>query len=389
MIYLDHSATTPISSDVLKEMMPYLTEHFGNASSLYRKGQIAREALDDARFSISKNLDCHLEEIIFTSGATESNNMAIKGIVSAFQKNNPTLIPHIITSPIEHSSVKNVLHTLSQEKKIELTEIPVNSVGIIDPEDIKSEIKDNTALVALIAVNNEIGSIQPIARVGRICNKHNIPFHVDAVQAPGYTFISCEHWKCDLLSLSAHKFYGPKGTGILFVRSGTEIEALIEGGGQERSYRGGTENVAGVVGMATALEIAIKDTEKESQRLQSLQQYGKEYIETHLPFAVWNGPEIGDNRSPININFSFSDIDGESMLMRLGLEGVAVSLGSACSAGMMNPSHVITALGRSESEAKSSLRITLGRSTTQKSLREALEKIKEVIQTLRSEREFF
>lgn len=389
MIYLDYSATTPLDSEVFDAMKPYYTKYYGNASSLYRQGQIAREALDDARFTISKCIECHLEEIIFTSGATESNNMAIKGVVSAYNKKNPEQKAHVITSALEHSSVRNVLHALAENGTIELTEIPVNTDGCIDPDEVKNAILPHTALVSVIAVNNEIGSIQPISRIGRICEKKEIPFHVDAVQALGNIHVSCEYWKCDLLSLSAHKFYGPKGVGVLYVRSGTELDPLLEGGGQERSYRGGTENIAGVVGLATALEKAVKNQPSEYTRLQALQTLAKQYIETELPFASWNGAEIGEYRSPSNLNFSFSEIDGESMLMRLDLEGVAVSLGSACSSGLMKPSHVITALGKSEMEAKSSLRLTLGKYTSEKEIQEALEKIKKVVHTLRSEREFF
>lgn len=389
MIYLDYSATTPLDPDVFEVMKPYYTQYYGNASSLYRQGQVAREALDDARFIISKQIDCFLEEVIFTSGATESNNMAIKGVISSYQRKYPDQKPHVITSAIEHSSVRNVLHTLKKNGLIELTEVSVNTDGCVDPEDIKNAFRPHTALVSLIAVNNEIGSIQPLSRIGRICEKKEIPFHVDAVQALGNIHVSCEYWKCDLMSLSAHKFYGPKGVGMLYVRSGTEIDPILEGGGQERSYRGGTENIAGVVGMAEALQKAVHNQPNEHKRLQSLQQFAKKYIEKEISFASWNGAEVGDYRSPSNLNFSFSEIDGESMLMRLDLEGVSVSLGSACSAGLMKPSHVITALGKSERDAKSSLRLTMGKYTDEKEMQESLEKIKKVVHTLRSEREFF
>jgi cysteine desulfurase len=395
-IYLDHAATTPVDSEVLEKMIPYFSENFGNASSLYREGQISRESLDDARLSISKIIGCSLDEIIFTSGATESNNLAIKGVVEAWRKNPSTSsgtdtgkIPHIITSNIEHSSVKSVIEELLEEGKITHSFAEVNAEGIVSVEHIKELITENTALISVMAVNNEIGSVQPLSRIGRLCQKKNIPFHIDAVQAAGNILVSMEHWKADLISLSSHKFYGPKGVGLLAIRSGTEICAQTLGGGQERSYRGGTENVAGIVGMRYALEKSEKIREEEFSRLQKLQTIGKIFIEKNIPNAKWNGADIGDSRVPSNINFSVPEISGESLLMRLDLEGVSLSLGSACSAGMMAPSHVLLAIGCSEEEASTGIRISIGRGTTEKNLLEALEKIQNVVEDLREGAEFF
>lgn len=385
MIYLDHAATTPLSSSALKEMMPFLTDEFGNASSLYRQGQIAKESLDDARFSISQILDCNLDEIIFTSGATESNNLALRGVIENAQKKNENkknYIPHVISTNIEHASVKNILQHLADEKIIEWTTLPVEKNGIIDIEKFKTSLQENTVLVSIIAVNNEMGAIQPLSRIGRICNKKNIIFHVDAVQAVGQLKVSIEYFKCDLLSLSGHKFYGPKGVGMLFIKSGTEIESQSIGGGQERGYRSGTENIAGIIGMKKAFEDIHENWIAEREKLQHLQHIAKKYIEKNISFALWNGPEIGEERSTANINFSLPQIDGESLLMRLDLEGISVSLGSACSAGMMESSHVLLALGRTENEAKNALRLTFGKSTTEENLKNALEKIVKVIHFL-------
>lgn len=380
-IYLDHAATTPLSQEAFDVMKPYMLEDFGNASSIYREGQIAREALDDSKLTLSQSLECKIDEIIVTSGATESNNLAIKGVTQAWKKRHQK-IPHVISTSIEHSSVLNVLKNQEENKQIELTLLPVNSEGIIEIEDIKAAKKENTMLVSIIAVNNEVGSIQPLSRIGRWCEKNEILFHIDAVQAPGHIFVSCTHWKCDLLSLSAHKFYGPKGVGALYIKGGTEIEAQIIGGGQERNYRSGTENVAGFVGLTTAFLNAQKTYAQESDRLREMQIYGKQEIETHIPQSIWNGPEIGKERSSANLHFSFPHIDGESLLMRLDLAGVSVSLGSACSSGLVSPSHVLTAMGKNDQEARSGLRITTGKMTTLEDFKTAIEIIIKTVQDL-------
>ncbi len=416
-IYLDHAATTPLDADVFSQMIPYFSENFGNPSSLYREGQVARTAIDDARLTISKILDCHLDEIIFTSGATESNNLAIQGVIESWKKNFPEKTPEVIASPLEHSSVKNVLEDLSEKNEILVHWCGVSKEGMVDPEEIKSLLSENTALVTIVAVNNEIGVIQPLSRIGRLCEKNKVPFHIDAVQAFGQIKTSALYWKCDLLSLSAHKFYGPKGAGLLFVKTGTEICEQMLGGGQERHYRSGTENVPAIVGMAAAMEISEKKREEEFLRLTKLHLLARDFLAQNfwkipektdvddIPEDVigykWNGPEISDSiknlensqnilsRVPSNLHFSLPEISGESFLMRMDLEGISLSLGSACSAGMMEPSHVLTAIGCSFDEAQTGVRLTFGRETTEDNLLFSLEKILEISKNLKMSQGFF
>ena len=403
-MYLDYSATAPLASEVLGVMMPYLTQNFGNASALYSYGQKAKKALDSARLEISKIIDANLDEIIFTSGATESNNLAIMGVVENFENKikeinsrEAIIIPVVITTNVEHASVLSVLKKLEKQKRIEVKYLKVDNSGIVSVEDFKKVLSDlekenkkqNIALVSCMAVNNEIGTIQPVSRIGRICKKQNIIFHIDAVQAFGKIKTSVENWKCDLLSLSAHKCYGPKGVGILYVKEGTEINAQIIGGGQERSYRAGTENIANIVGMAKAFQISENLREKEQEKYEKLQIFTKEYIEKSCNFAIWNGAEIGEKRVKNNINFSFSNseknikISGESLLMRLDIQNVAISLGSACSAGMVAPSHVLLAIGKTKEEARTGVRITFGMSTDMQELEIALSKIIKAVHTLK------
>lgn len=382
-IYLDHAATTPVSDEVMNAMMPYFSKYFGNPSSLHRSGQYAKEAIDDARFSISQYIGCSLDEIIFTSGATESNNLFIKGVIENALSQSPDQKPHIISSPIEHSATREVLMDYEKKQKIDLTWARVDHSGIVEVEEIKSLITPNTLLISLQAVNNEIGTIQPISRIGRICQKQNILFHVDAVQAIGYIPVSCEAWKCDGLSISGHKIYGPKGIGLLVVKSGTELCPQILGGGQERTYRSGTENVPGIVGLATAIANAYDSYETTTSHLFDLQKKAKAYIEKNAPTAQWNGAEIGENRSVANINVCFnSNISGESLVQRLSLEGIEVSLGSACGSGLIHPSHVLLAIGKSTEVAKTSLRISMGKTTTESQLMHALETIIRIVEKM-------
>ncbi|HIQ56583.1 TPA: cysteine desulfurase [Candidatus Gracilibacteria bacterium] len=398
-MYLDHSATTPLDKNVLEEMMPYLTNHFGNASALYSQGQKAKKALDSARFTIAENIDANLDEIIFTSGATESNNLVIKGVVENFENKNVdnNIKPIIISTNIEHASILEVLKNLESQKRVKLLFLEVDEYGIVSVENFKEILEKlqkegaikNLVLVSCMAVNNEIGTIQPVSRVGRICRKQNIIFHIDAVQAFGKIKTSVEDWKCDLMSLSAHKCYGPKGSGVLYVKEGTEMNAQIIGGGQERSYRAGTENIANIVGMVAAFKISEKQREEEQKTYEELQIFAKNYIEKNIDFALWNGVEIGEFRVKNNINFSFSnsekniEISGESLLMRLDLQRVSISLGSACSAGMVAESHVLRAIGRTKIEAKTGVRITFGRSTNKEDLEIALAKIVKAVHALK------
>lgn len=410
-VYLDYAATTPLSSEVLEKMMPYFLDTFGNASAVYREGQKARTALDDARFDIAKILDANLDEIVFTSGATESNNLALRGTIEAWRSAHPEkiqegILPEIIASPIEHSSVHNVLKYLENENIATVQYCEVSEEGIVNPENIKSLITKNTVLITVMAVNNEVGSVQPISRIGRLCEKNNILFHVDAVQAMGQIKTSVVYWKCDMLSLSAHKIYGPKGIGILYIKTGTEICEQMLGGGQERSYRSGTENVAGIVGCSEAIKITEEMRESEYVRLAKLQKIGKNFLEEnfseHLEWK-WNGPdikifeEVRENNEVIqerkrgvnNLHFSLPEIDGESLLMRLDLEGVSISLGSACSSGMTTPSHVLTAMGCTEEESQTGIRLTMGRGTTEENVVFALQKILEGAKALKMSQGFF
>ncbi|MBI5413927.1 cysteine desulfurase [Candidatus Peregrinibacteria bacterium] len=386
-IYLDYAATTPLNAKVFEAMKPYFLEEWGNPSGIYREGQKSREAIDDARHHISKILECSLEEIVFVSSATEANNLAIKGVLEAWRKKHHRT-PHFITTPIEHSCIKNTAEYCASEGLAKVSTISVDRFGFVDPNDLKKNITKDTALVSIHYVNNEIGTVEPIPRLGKICEKQGIPFHVDAVQAAGILPLSVERLHCHLLSLSAHKFYGPKGVGLLYVRRGTEIVSQMHGGGQERKYRSGTENVASIVGMAMSLQIAEEMREKEYDRLQKLQIFGYELMKREMPKVKLNGPEIGEKRSPANLHFSFGELDGESLLIRLDLNGVAASLGSACTSGMIDPSHVLTAIGLSHEDARSGLRLTMGRGTTKKDLEKAILLIAQIVKTLRKEQEF-
>ncbi|MEI7511772.1 MAG: cysteine desulfurase family protein [Candidatus Peregrinibacteria bacterium] len=382
-IYLDHAATTNTDTEVLETMMPYFGDYFGNASSVYREGQRSREAIDDARLDISKILDCSLEEIIFTSGATESNNLAIKGVLASWKKRNPEKIPEVITSTIEHSSVKKVFQFLEESGQAKVHWIPVDRTGILDLEYLKSVFSPEIALVSIMAVNNEVGSVQPVSRIGKMCEKNGVVFLVDAVQCPGYFPLAVDRFKSDLLSFSAHKFYGPRGIGILRVKKGTEMLSETLGGGQERGYRSGTENVAGIMGMATALQKAELLRETETLRMKKLQEYGVALLKKHLPEAIWNGPECGELRHPANLHFSLPEVSGESFLMRMDLEGVALSLGSACSSGLMGGSPVLLAMGISEDLAQTGVRITMGRTTTEEDLETAFQKMGSVYRSIK------
>jgi cysteine desulfurase len=382
-MYLDYSSTTPVSDKVLKSMLPFFTKNFGNASTLYKEGQIARESIDQARFDISEILETEIDEIFFTSGATESNNLALLGVINSYRKKNPLKTPHIITSCIEHPSVKNVLEKEEENKDITLTKISVNKSGLVDLNEIKNAICENTILVSVMAVNNEIGTIQPVSRIGRLCRKNNILFHVDAVQAFGKIAVSCYDWKCDLLSISAHKIYGPKGVGLLYIKNGTEIEPIQKGGGQERNYRSGTENISGIVGIHFAMIESEGLREKESKRLQELQKFTKNYLEQKLETLVWNGAEIGENRVYNNCNFSIPGIDGESLVMILDMQNISISLGSACSSGLLKPSYVLEEIGIKKELLKNSIRLTFGRDTSLEGLKKSLFIIYNAIKKLR------
>ncbi len=351
-IYMDHAATTPLDKNVLEAMRPFFFKKYGNASSLHDFGQEARDALEESRAAIAKNLGCDSNEIIFTSGGTESDNMAIKG--AAFSKKKG----HIITSRIEHHAV---LHTCQwlEKQGFEVTYLPVDNYGLVSLEEFESAIRKDTILATIMHANNEIGTIEPIEEIGKICNEHDVCFHTDAVQTFGKIPIDTKN--INMLSVSAHKIYGPKGVGALMLKRGTKIEPLMHGGGHESGKRPGTENVAGAVGMAKAAEIAYKDMKKESARLSQLRdrlikgilKIGNSHLNGHPKKRLSN-----------NANVWFKFIEGESLILRLNDKGIAASTGSACSSKSLEPSHVLLAIGLKHEEAHGSLRLTLGKQNT-------------------------
>ncbi|MFC1599692.1 cysteine desulfurase NifS [Patescibacteria group bacterium] len=376
-IYLDHAATTPMDPRVLEAMEPYLTKEYGNPSSIYAIGQKSKNDMQIARVEISEILGCYPEEIIFTSGGTESDNLAILGVARANKhKGN-----HIITITIEHHAVLQPCEALEKEG-FDVTYIPVEKNGIVDPAKIKEAISENTILISVMYANNEIGTIQPIAKIGRLCKKRGIPFHTDACQASGVLMLKVDHLHLDLMTINGSKMYGPKGIGLLYVRQGTNIQPIMYGGEQEKRIRPGTENVAGIIGMAKALTLAQENLEKENKRLIELRDYMIKEISERIPKTKLNGdPEL---RLPNNVNVTISDIEGEAMLLRLDMAGVAASSGSACTSGSLDPSHVILALGESYERAHGSIRFSLGKDTTKKDIDYVLDVLPKIVEDLRA-----
>lgn len=374
---MDNSATTRIFSEVLDSMMPYLTVGYGNPSSIYSIGRESRKAVENARELVAKALSCDTNEIYFTSGGSESDNWAIKGVAFA----NENKGKHIITTNIEHHAV---LHTCKYLEKsgFEITYLPVKSNGIIDINDLKKAIRKDTILISIMYANNEIGSIQPIKEIGEIAKENNIYFHTDAVQAIGNIPINLKELNIDLLSLSAHKFHGPKGVGVLYIRKGVKISNMIHGGGQEKNMRAGTENVAGIVGLGKAIELATIDIEKKSKYLITLRERLIKGIMESIPDTILNGDPI--NRLPGNVNVCFKYIEGESILLLLDMKGICASSGSACTSGSLNPSHVLLAIGLPHEIAHGSLRLTLSEENTQEEIEYVLETLPPIIQNLRN-----
>lgn len=376
-VYADNAATTRLSPAVLDKMMPALTEVYGNPSSLYRAGGRAKKLLEDARENIARNLGAaRPSEIYFTSGGSESDNWAIKGVTRAMKKRGKT---HIITSKFEHHAV---LHTCEALKKegFKITYLDVYENGIVKPEDVERAITDDTALVTIMYANNEIGTIQPISEIGAICRKHGVIFHTDAVQAAGYVKINVVEQNIDLLSMTAHKIHGPKGCGLLYVRRGIIIENLIEGGAQERNKRAGTENVAGVVGLDAALQIAVDTMDERCARLSKLRD---KLIDSLLLIerSRLNGDRI--QRLPNNVNMCFEGIEGESLLLKLDLNGVSASSGSACTSGSLDPSHVLLAIGLPHEIAHGSTRLTFSDDTTEEDIDYIANLMPEIVAYLR------
>jgi len=375
-VYMDHSATTYVRKDVLDAMIPYFTEHFGNPSSIYHLAGDSKKAIDTARAQAAKALGAEPDEVYFTSCGSESDNWAIKGIAYANGKKGN----HIITTKIEHHAVIHTCEYLAKEG-FEITYLPVDKYGLVDPTELERAITDKTILITIMYANNEIGTIEPIAELGAIARKHRIPFHTDAVQAIGNVPIDVKAQNIDLLSLSAHKFYGPKGVGVLYIRKGTKIDNLIHGGGQERRRRAGTENIAGIVGLGKAIELATADIEGHNKRIRALRDRLLSGIMAKIPHAYLNGhPE---KRLPGNINISFEFIEGESMLLWLDDEGICASTGSACTSGSLEPSHVLLATGLPVEISHGSLRLTLGDANTDADVDFVLEELPKVVSRLR------
>lgn len=375
-IYLDHAATTPTRSEVVDVMLPYFTQQFGNPSSIYEVARINRKALDEARTTVAQALGATSEEIFFTSGGTESDNWAIKGIAEAYEKKGK----HIITSNIEHHAV---LHTCQylEKKGYEVTYLPVDEYGQISIEDLKNAIRKDTILISIMYANNEIGTIQPIEAIGQVAKEHNIIFHTDAVQAVGHIPIDVKKMNIDLLSLSGHKLFGPKGIGVLYIRKGIKIRSLLHGGAQERNRRAGTENVPAIVGLAKALELSIEEMETSNKKIIQLRDYLIQGVQEKIPYVRLNGHPT--ERLPGNINFSFQFIEGESLLIALDMHGIFASSGSACTSGSLDPSHVLLAIGLPHEIAHGSLRLTLGSENTKEEMDEVLEVLPQVVQRLR------
>ncbi|EKE21711.1 MAG: hypothetical protein ACD_7C00150G0001 [uncultured bacterium] len=371
---------------VLEKMIPYFSTDFGNPSSVHNMGQSANVALDETRKKVAKLLNSQLSEIIFTSGATESNNLAIRGALSHYcaknGKNAPK--PHFITSTIEHHCVLETIESLEKADLIEATFLPVDSEGLIDLEKLKSSIQDNTSLISIMYVNNEIGTIQPIAEIGNLIKelnsnrKNKIIFHSDAVQALNYLDCDTRKLGVDMLSFSAHKFYGPKGVGVLYVKKGTAVKGIQTGGAQEFKLRAGTQNVPAIVGLGIAID---KIKNNNASEIEKLRDYLIERVLKEIPASYLNGHR--EKRSPNNANFRFDNIEGEGLLLSLDMEGICASTGSACSSGSLDPSHVLLALGLRHEQAHGSLRLTLGKYTTQEEIDFTVEKIKEIVARLR------
>jgi cysteine desulfurase len=389
-IYLDHAATTYLDESVIKAMKPFWMEKYGNPSSLYFDGAQALKAIDNARQSISKNLNCKAAEIVFTAGGTESVNLAIFGVARKHLSNKKLPKPHLICSSIEHHAVLESFKAL-EEEGVEVTYLPVDSFGFVNTKELTSAIRSNTILVSIILANNEIGTIQSISELSKTVKAVNpeIIFHTDACQAAGVLSLEVNKLGIDLMSLNASKIYGPKQIGLLYVRSGVNLKAIIYGGGQERALRSGTENVPAIVGFAKALEIAQKHRQKESKRLRNLRDYFIKNAFQKIPDLILNGPNPKNDsdknqiRLPNNINFSVIGAEGEALMFYLDAQGVEISTGSACTSMALNPSHVIKAIGKNDSDAKSAIRISLGKNTTKKDLDFVLKIMPPLVNNLR------
>ncbi|MDP9751954.1 cysteine desulfurase NifS [Thermoanaerobacter pentosaceus] len=376
-IYLDNAATTAVDKRVLEAMLPYYSDIFGNPSSPYSYGQEAKKAIEEAREKVAKALGADSDEIYFTSGGSESDNWALKGVAYALKdKGN-----HIITTEIEHHAVLNTCRYLEKEG-FKVTYLPVDEYGVVKPEDLKKAITDKTILVSVMFANNEIGTIEPIEELVKIAHEKNVYFHTDAVQAVGNIPIDVKKLDVDLLSLSAHKIYGPKGVGALYIKKGVKIHSFIQGGTQEKNRRAGTENVPGIVGLGEAIELITKNLDSHINKLTFLRDKLINGILEKIPYVRLNGHPT--KRLPGNVNVSFEFIDGESLILNLDMAGICASSGSACTSGSLEPSHVLLAIGLSKELARGSLRLTIGKDNTEEDIDKVLEALPQIVKRLRS-----
>jgi cysteine desulfurase len=385
IIYLDHAATTPLDPDVLTGMLPYFTERYGNPSSIYQLGQESHAAIDRARVGCARVLGCEPGEIIFTSGATESDNLALRGVAwgARFSLLDHGVLPHIVTTAIEHHAVLHTAQSLEREGFTATYVVP-DSRGVVDPEAIAGAVRPETCLISVMYANNESGAIQPLQEIAEVARDRGIYLHTDAVQAAGTLPLHVDGLGVDLLSLSAHKFYGPKGVGLLYVRRGTAIAFQQKGGGQEQGRRGGTENVPGIVGLGMALEQADAWRAAYTEHCARLRDRLADGVFAAIPEATLNGPSGPSLRLPNNLNVSIPGIQGETLLLSLDVLGIAASAGSACTTGNTEPSHVLRAMGLSDDACRSALRFTVGRSNTEQQIDDAIDALVDSVERARS-----
>lgn len=376
-IYLDYAATTPTHPDVVKAMLPYFTEKFGNPSAIYACAQETKAAIEDARSKVARLLGARDEEIVFTSGGTEANNFAIKGTAYANKRKGN----HIITNVIEHHAVLETCHFL-EKMGYQLTILPVDSYGMVSPDDVRNAITPKTILITIMMANNEIGTIQPIAEISKIAREAGVYLHTDAVQTACHLPINVDELGVDMLSMSAHKFYGPKGVGALYIRKGTRLVSFMHGGGQERNRRASTENVPGIVGMGKAVELAMDEMDTEAKRITRLRdKLIKGLFDRIDPLRLNGHPQ---KRLPNNVNISIAFVEGEAICLNLDVEGICASTGSACSSGSLEPSHVMLALKLPPEEMRSSIRFSLGKWTTDEEIEYVLDVLPRIVNKLRA-----
>lgn len=376
-VYFDHSATTPVHPAAAEDMIQYITGHFGNPSSVHSYGRDARKAVEEAREKVARGIGAQPEEIVFTAGGTESDNMAIRGVARASRAQGN----HIITSAVEHHAVLDTCKALVKEG-FRLTVLPVDEYGLVRVEDVAGAIGEQTILISIMHANNEVGAIEPVGEIGRLARERGVLMHTDAVQSIGKIPVHVEDLKVDFLSLSGHKIYGPKGVGALYIRKGVRWQPIDFGGGQERNRRPGTENVAGIVGLGKAMELAAADLDEESSRLLQLRDKLIQRVLEKVPNVRLNGhPTL---RLPNHVNFSFEFIEGESLLLSLDMQGIAASSGSACTSGSLSPSHVLTAMGIPNEIAQGSLRLTLGRDNTEEDVETFIAVLPPIVERLRA-----